>query len=140
REQVELELAGVARTLGQPAEPAALGIGDGLFAWDDLLLKRIVGLDLLLHLGLDFLEVLRRDAMRTFQIVIKAVLHRWAVGELGVGPQAENRGGHDVSARMPDTLELSHFRAIVERLSFRVGRRRWRWWVIVGHKVSEAIY
>jgi hypothetical protein len=41
---------------------------------------------------------------------------------------------------MPDTLELGHFRAIVERLSFRVGRRRWRWWVIVGHKVSEAIY
>ena len=38
--------------------------------------KHVVRLDLLLRLGLDPLEILRRDAVRQFHVVIKPVFHR----------------------------------------------------------------
>ena len=38
----------------------------------DFALEAVIRLDLFFHLGLDFLKVLGRDAMRQFDIVVKA--------------------------------------------------------------------
>src|SRR5437588_8327190 len=43
----------------------------------------MVGFDLLLHLVLDFLEILRRDAVGKVDVVVKAVLDRRTGRELG---------------------------------------------------------
>jgi len=34
-------------------------------------------------------------------------------GELRIGPQPQNGGGHDVGARVADALQLVHLRAVV---------------------------
>src|SRR5947207_10183821 len=49
-------------------------------------LERMVRLDLLLHLSLDFLEILRRNAVRKIDVVIKPVLYWWPGGELRFRP------------------------------------------------------
>ena len=73
-----------------------------------------------------------------FHVVIKAVFDRRPGGELGVGPQAEDGGGHDMRAGMPDALQLGHFRAVVESFAFGIHwRRRLIWLLIfVGHKFN----
>ena len=116
-EQIELELRR-SRPLGQSAQPAALGVLDGLVARDDDLLEGMVGLDFLFHLGLDGCEVLGRDAVGAFEVVVKAGFDGRAVGELGVGPEAEDGGGHHVRARVADALQFGHFRAVIEGLAF----------------------
>ena len=68
----------------------------------------MVGLDLLLHLRLDGREVLGRDAVRQVDVVVEAVLDRRPGGELGVGPEAQDGGGHDVGAGMTKGFDFSH--------------------------------
>ncbi len=137
-EQVELELAGVARPLGQSAEAAALRVGDGLFARDDDSLEDVVGLNLLFHLRLDFLEVLGRDAVRKLHVVVKPILDRRPIGELGLGPQPQDGRGHAVGARVAEALQFGHLRAVIEGFALGVGLR----WllVFVGHKSRARTY
>ena len=78
----------------------------------------MVGLDFLFHLGLDLLKILRRDAVGKLDIVIETVLDGRAGGELGVGPEPENGGGHDMGAGMAQALQVGHFLAVVQCLSF----------------------
>src|SRR2546423_14814549 len=78
----------------------------------------MVGLDLFLHLLLDFREVSGRDAVAEFSVVVKAVLDRRTGRELGVGPEAENGGSEHVSAGMADALQLGHFLPVVGSLAF----------------------
>ena len=86
----------------------------------------MVGLDFLFHLGLDFLEVLRRDAMAQLDIVIKTVFDGGTGGELGLGPKAEDGGGQDMGAGMADALQLGHFLSFVQRLAFVFHKLRLR--------------
>ena len=71
-------------------------------------LEGVVRLDLLLHLGLDFLEILGRDAVRQFDVVVEAVLDRRAGGELRFRPEPEDGGGQDVGGGMADALQVGH--------------------------------
>jgi len=101
------------RPLAQRTKPAALRVLHRLFAGDNPFLERMIGLDLPFHLRLDFLEILGRDAVAQFDVVVKTGLDRRAGGELRVGPQAEDGGGHDVGAGMADALEFGHLLAVV---------------------------
>ena len=89
-----------------------------LLARDDDFLEGVVRLDLLFHLRLDLREILRRDAVRQFHVVIKSVFDRRAGGELGVGPEPQDGGGHDVGGGMPDAFQLGHLLAVVQCLAF----------------------
>ena len=71
----------------------------------------MVGFDLLLHLRLDLLEILRRNAVRKIDIVIKTVLDRRTGSELRFRPDFQNGGGEHVRRRMPKPLDLRHLRA-----------------------------
>ncbi len=110
----EFELARVARPLRQAAQPAALGVFDGLLAGDKDLLEGVVGLDLFLHLGLDGGEILRRDAVLEFHVVVEAVLDRGPARKLCVGPQAQDGGGHHMGAGVAQPFQLGHLVAVVE--------------------------
>ncbi len=78
----------------------------------------MVRLDFLFHFLLDLREILGRNAVRKFDVVVKAVFHRRAGGELGVGPQAGDGGGHDVGGGVADALQLGHFLAVIQRFTF----------------------
>ena len=76
-------------------------------------LEWMVRFDLLLHLGLDLLEVFGRDAMRQFDIVIKAVLDRRAGGELRFRPEFQNSRRQYVRRRMTKTFYIRHLCALL---------------------------
>ena len=73
----------------------------------------MVRFDLLLHLGLDLLEVFGRDAMRQFDIVIEAILHRRAGGELRFGPEFQNSRRQYMRRRMTETFDVRHLCALL---------------------------
>ena len=73
--------------------------------------RKVVGLDLLLHLRLDLLEILRRDAMRQIHVVIKAVLDRRPGRELRFRPDLQNGGRQNVGGGMPQPLDIGHLGA-----------------------------
>ena len=75
----------------------------------------MVGFDLLFHLGLDLREILGRDAMRQFDVVIEAVLDRRTGGELRFGPDAQNGGRQNMRAGMAEPLEVGHGRTFMCR-------------------------
>src|SRR5258708_228625 len=56
------------------------------------LFEGLVLLHDLLHLGFDPIEIIQRDPMVEFQIVIKPMLHRGSGGKLSLWPDAENSG------------------------------------------------
>ncbi len=85
--------------------------------------KRVVRLDLLFHLRLDLLEILRRDAVRQIDVVIKSVFDRRPGGELRLGPEPQDGGGQHVRGGMADAFQLGHLRAVVEGFAFRVRSR-----------------
>src|ERR1039458_10211857 len=83
----------------------------------------MVGLDLLLHLGLDGREVLGRDAMLQFDVVVEPVLDRRTGGKLGVGPEAQDGRGHHMGARVAEPLQVVHLAAVVGCLAVILHRR-----------------
>ena len=74
-------------SLTEGAKVATLRHRQGFVAGDDDPLEGMVGFDFLFHLGLDLLEILGRDPVGEFDVVVEAVLDRRAGGELGVGPE-----------------------------------------------------
>ena len=87
-------LVNVARVLLQ-------GRGAGQF----MALEFAVGLDDALHLFFNLREVFRRQRLGAIDVVIKAVVQRRAVGELGAGPQAGNRFRHHVAGGVTHQLD-----------------------------------
>ena len=80
----------------------------------------MIGFDLLLHLRLDLLEILRGDSVRQFDIVIEPVLDRRAGGELRFRPDFQDGGGEDMRRRMTQPFDVGHLRALLGRFSFVV--------------------
>jgi hypothetical protein len=118
-DEVELEDAGIARTLAQAAEAAALRHGLGFLAADALPFELLVLLRDLFHLRLDLLEVIRRDAvLRQVEVVVEAVFHRRAVGKLGIRPQAQDGGGHHMGTGVAQAVDVGHLGAFFESFSF----------------------
>jgi hypothetical protein len=112
-----LKRRGIAGALGEAAEAAAFGHRLRFVAGDRLALELLVFLGDLLHLGLDFLEVVRSDPVLHVEVVVETVLDRRAVGELGVRPDAQDGGGHDVGAGVAEALQVGHLLAFVEGLA-----------------------
>ena len=94
------------RTKG--AKFAAVGHRQGFGARELDPLEAMVRFDLLFHLGLDFLEILGRDAVRQLDIVIEAVLDRRPGGELRFGPEPQDGGRQNMGAGMADPFQLGH--------------------------------
>ena len=78
----------------------------------------MVRFDLLLHLRLDLLEILRRNAVRKIDIVIKTVLDRRPGGELRFRPDFQNRRRQDMRGRMTQTFDVGHLRALLWSFAF----------------------
>ena len=72
----------------------------------------MVGFDLLLHLGFNLREILRRDTVRKINVVVKTVLDRGTGGELCFRPDFQDRGGQHVRRRVAETLDVRHLRAL----------------------------
>ena len=115
-DDVELELARLgSRTEG--AKFATFRHGQRFVARNFHALERMVRLDLLLHLRLDLLEIVGRDAMRQLDVVIETVLHRRPGGELRIGPDFQNGRGQDVRGGMAEALDVGHLGALLECLA-----------------------
>ena len=84
-DDVDLEFARLV-ALAQRGEPSFLSKFERFVARNFHAFERMVCFDLLLHLRLDLLEILRRNAVRKIDVVIKAVLHRRPGGELRLRP------------------------------------------------------
>ncbi len=99
------------------ASSPACGEGERFGARDFHPLETVVRLGLLFHLGLDFREILGRDAVRQVDVVIEAVLDRRAGGELRFRPKSQDGGGENVRGGMADPLQFRHWRTLVGRRS-----------------------
>ena len=113
-----LKRDGLPGALGESAEAAAFRHRLGFLAGDRLVFELLVLLGDLLHLRLDFLEIVRRDAVGHVEIIVEAVFNRRAVGELRVRPEAQDGGGHHVGGGVAEPLEVGHLGAFVESLAF----------------------
>ena len=82
-----LNLLGSA-SFAQRGKPAFLSEFERFVARNFHLLERMIRFDLLFHLRLDLFEIVRRNAVRKIDIVIKAVLHRRPGGELRFRPNS----------------------------------------------------
>src|SRR3989442_6574138 len=78
------------------------GLGDRHVA----MLEGLVLLHDLAHLRFDLPEVVGRERAREIEVVVEAVLDRWAEPELRAREQLERRSGHDVRGRVPQRVEL----------------------------------
>ena len=112
-DEVELEAGGVPGAFSEAAEASGFRHGFGILAGDRFVFELLVLLGDFLHLLLDFLEIVGGDAVLHFEIVVEAVLNWRAVGELRVGPDAEDGGGHDVRGGVAHALEVGHLVAFV---------------------------
>ena len=75
--------------------------------------------------------------MRHFEVVVEPGLDGRPVRELGLRPDAEDGGGEDMRARMPEAFEVRHGIALVERLA--IFRFCCCWLLIFfGHKIYSA--
>jgi hypothetical protein len=83
----------------------------------------MVGFDLLLHLGLDFFEIVRRNAVGKIDIVIKTVLDRRPGSELRFRPDFQNSRGKDVRRGMPEPLDIRHLRALLQSFAVFIHER-----------------
>ena len=106
-DDIAFELRGFG-TLGQGGEASLLRKGDGVVAGNLGALKRVVRLDLLFHLLLEAGEILRGNAVRKFDVVIKTVLHRRTGGKLRLGPDFQDGRGQHVRGGVADAFEFSH--------------------------------
>jgi ankyrin repeat protein len=59
-----------------------------------------------------------------FEVVVEAVLDWWPGGELGVGPDFENRRGQDVCSRVPETLDVGHLGALLQGFALAFVRHK----------------
>ena len=112
-DEVELEAGGVSGAFSEAAEASAFRHGLRFLAGDRLVVELLVLLGDLLHLRLNFLEIIRGDAVSHFEIVVETILDGRAVGELGIGPDAEDGGGHHVRGGVAHALEVGHLGAFV---------------------------
>ncbi len=78
----------------------------------------MVRLDLLLHLRLDFLEIVRRNAVRKIDIVIKTVLYGRPGGELRFRPDFQNRRCEYMRSGVTQPLDVGHRRALFQSFAF----------------------
>ena len=78
----------------------------------------MVRFDLLLHLRLDLLEILRRNAVREIDIIIKSVLDRRPGRELRFRPDLQNGRRQDMRRRMTKALDVRHLRAHLGSFAF----------------------
>src|ERR1041385_3149397 len=83
----------------------------------------MVRLDLLFHLSLDLFEVLRRNPMRTIQIVIDTVLARRTGGEWRFRPDLQNRGRQDMRGGVAEPFDLRHLPALLQRFAILLHKR-----------------
>ena len=123
-DEVEFEAGRIAGAFAEAAETAGFGHGFRFIAGDRLVFEFLVFLGDFLHLRLDFFEVVRSDPVLHFEIVVEAIFDRRAVGELGVRPNAQDGGGHDVGAGMAEPLQVGHLLALVESLAVVHGAER----------------
>ena len=100
-DEVEFVLGGLI-AFGESGEAAAVGEGDGFFAGDFDALEGLVLLHDFFHLGLDGFEVVGGEAVLHVDVVVEPRVDGGADGELGVGPEAEDGGGHDVGGRVAE--------------------------------------
>jgi len=73
----------------------------------------MVGFDLLLHLALDLLEILRRNAVRKIDIVVETVFDRRSGRELRFRPDFQDGRGQDMCRRMTQTFDVGHLGALL---------------------------
>src|SRR4029450_1235706 len=88
-DDIELELARL-RSRTEGAKFTTAGHCQGVGAWELNPLEAMVFFDFLFHLGLDFFEILGRDAMRQLDIIVEAVLDRRSGGELRFRPKTQD--------------------------------------------------
>src|SRR2546423_13296829 len=90
----------------------------GLISGNLQSLEEMVRLDFLFHLCLDLLEIVWRNAVRQFDVVIKAILDWRTCRELRLRPDAQDRGREDMSSGMTQSLQLGHLRAFLRIFAF----------------------
>ena len=85
----------------------ALGLeeGDGFLAVDHAALEPGAAADNVAHFQLDGGEVVRRERLIAGEIVVEAVLDRWADGDLGAGIQILHRLGQHVGGVVTDHVQ-----------------------------------
>ena len=106
-DQIKLEHTAVVRAFAQAAKAAALGQRPRLLTGNNPLLEFLVLASHFFHFGLDRLKVIGCDpVVWQVKVVIKPAFDGWAVGELGVRPEPQDGGGHDVGAGMAEALQI----------------------------------
>src|ERR1043166_1273516 len=80
----------------------------------------MIRFDLLFHLGLDLLEILRRNAVRKIHIVVKTVFHRRSGSELRFRPNLQNRRRKYMRCRMTKPFEIGHLCTLLQSFAFLV--------------------
>ena len=108
---------------------------ESFLSTDDHLLERLVLLDHLLHLRLDFLEVIGRNAMLKIDIVVETIFHRRPGSKLGIRPDPANGRGQNVGGGVPKSLQVRHLVSLFEGLALAFGGFRHE-----GKKVSASNY
>ncbi len=101
-------------------------------------LEAVIGLDLLFHLGLDLFEILRRDAVWQFDVVIKAVFNRRPGGELRLRLDLQDGGGEDVRGGMAEPFQIGHLGALVGCFAF-VSHEERKLTASLGDSIGHAI-
>ena len=120
-EVANLELARIARTLGQAAEPPALANPSCACSRVTTIFSKTWFALISFFISASIcLEILRRDAVRQIHVVIKTVLDRRPGGELRVRPQPQDGGGQHMRGGMADAFQLGHLRAVVQSFALRV--------------------
>ena len=114
---VEFELRG-GRSRTKGTKDTKVRHFQGFVSGDSDALEGVIRLRFLFHLGFDLREVLGRDAVRQFEIVIEAILDRRPGGKLRLRPDAQDRGRHDVRGGMAQPLEVGHLRALLGSFAF----------------------
>ena len=104
--------------IAERREPAFLSKLERLVPRNFHAFERVVRFDLLVHLGLDFFEIVWRNPVRKIDIVVEAVFDRRSGGKLRFRPNLQNRGRQYMRRRMTQTFEVGHRSALFWRFAF----------------------
>src|SRR5205085_10221102 len=74
-------------------------------------------------LGLDLLEIFRRNSVGKIDIIIEAVFDWRPGGELRFWPDFQNRRGQDVRRRMPEPFDVRHLGSLFQCFAVVVHER-----------------